>query len=353
MWEYGRYLASVGHVVTFVASRFDGAPREESIDGITVVRLGGIWSLWLRTFLYYMRQCRGRFDVVIAEGFGGSRIPRFSPLYVKEPIITEWHQVHDALFVEQYPRALVPALKLLERVTAFVHRDTVVRAGTVEWQRALTTVGFRPEKVALVPVSIREEWLTKPSTGARPPRIIWLGRFLRYKCPDDAVLAMKTVLKSVPSATLILAGRHTQPKYEQELIRLVDDLELNDSVEFRWDITEEEKRNLLKSCRVMVLPSSVEGFGIVVLEANACGVPVVASDGVPEGAVRHGFNGLRYPFGNIEQLSASLVMILRDDELHARLSNQAVEFASNFSWRRVSAGYEEVVQQVVAEARGA
>ncbi len=306
MWEYARYMASVDHKVTFVASRFSGAPREEIIDQIEVVRLGGILSLWFRTFVYYESKCRGRFDVVVAEGFGGSRIPRLVPLYVKEPVVTEWHQVHDALFDAQYPRALAAPLKLLERAAAFIHRDTLVRAGTAEWQQAFGAIGFRPENVVLIPVSLTEEWLEyRPATQVTSPRIVWLGRFLRYKCPHHVLQAMQTVLATVPSAKLILAGRHTDARYERELMRLVDHLRLNESVEFKWNLTELEKRDLLKSCRVMVLPSSVEGFGIVVLEGNACGVPVVASSGVPSSVVKSGYNGLRYPFGDITLLGAS------------------------------------------------
>src|SRR5438128_699644 len=82
MWENARYLASRGHDVTFLAAEFKGAALDASIDGIHVVRLGGIHSLWWRTLLYYLAN-RGRYDVVVAEGFGGSRIPRLAPLYVR------------------------------------------------------------------------------------------------------------------------------------------------------------------------------------------------------------------------------------------------------------------------------
>jgi hypothetical protein len=49
MWENARYLASKGHDVTFVAASFPGASRQETLDSIKVIRLGGIHSLWLRT----------------------------------------------------------------------------------------------------------------------------------------------------------------------------------------------------------------------------------------------------------------------------------------------------------------
>src|SRR5258708_2723759 len=92
MWEHARYLASVGHDLTFVTASYPGAAKEEMLDGIQVVRIGGLRWLWLRTFVFYTTKARGRFDVAVVEGFGGSRIPRLAPLYVREPVITEWHQ---------------------------------------------------------------------------------------------------------------------------------------------------------------------------------------------------------------------------------------------------------------------
>jgi glycosyltransferase involved in cell wall biosynthesis len=353
LWENARYLASIGHRVTFVAARYPGALQQEVLDGIAVVRLGGLHSLWFRTFLYYRSHGRGRYDVVVAEGFGGSRIPRLTPLYVREPIITEWHQVHRDLFAVQYPRVMNGPLNLLEHATAWIHRNTLVRAGTEEWRRAFPAIGFKPENVFLLPVSIREEWLGD-SNGhvSTAPTVLWIGKLRRYKSPDHVIRAMAEVVKRNPEAKLILAIRRDDNKYERELSKLVDRLQLAKHVEFRFNVSEREKRQLLDSARVLVVPSVVEGFGIVVLEANASGVPVIASSGVPEGAVRDGMNGLRYPYGDIAALSADISEVLQNDQLHARLSAAGRKFASGFAWRKVGAQYAAVVQGVVAHRRG-
>lgn len=351
-WEYARYLASVGHAVTFLAAKYPGAAREEVVDGIRVVRLGGILSLWLHTFAYYVRYCRGKYDVVVAEGFGGSRIPRFAPLYVKEPIITEWRQIYRQVFANQYPRVFARPLNALEGFTARIHRKTFVVAFTQEGQEAFRNLGFNGENTFLVPVSIREEWLNQD--GLKPgsePKVIWLGKFNRYKCPHHVVEAMAQVAREIPGARLILAGRHTDRNYEAELKRLAQRLGLEERVEFLFNITEAEKKTLLKGCRVLVLPSSVEGFGIVVLEANACGVPVVASSGVPEGAVQHRHNGLRYPFGDIAALAQSILRILKEEELYASLSANGRVFARQFSWHSVGRQFEEVVRRAVGNGQ--
>ena len=74
LWERAQYLVSVGHDVTFMASAFDGAMHRETIDGIKVVRIGGLLS---------EAPDPVPADVVVVEGFGGSRIPRLTPIYVK------------------------------------------------------------------------------------------------------------------------------------------------------------------------------------------------------------------------------------------------------------------------------
>lgn len=353
MWEFARFLASRGHAVTYVASSYAGSKKEEIVDGVKVVRLGGVPTLWLRTFTYYMRRCRGRFDVVVAEGFGGSRIPRWAPLYVKEPFITEWHQVHKELFSVQYPILLRPFLNLLERLTALIHRNTLIRAGTVEWRRAFQSLGFREENIFVVPPSISEDWVKGNSPNpVSEPRIIWLGKFRRYKCPDHTIAALKHVVNRVPNAHLILAGRHGDIRYEKKLQALARHLGVEKHVEFRFSISEAEKKDLLLKCRALLLPSSVEGFGIVALEANACGVPVIASSGVPESVVQHGYNGLRYPFGDIQALAKNIIRILTDNELHRKLSANSLSFAKKFMWSRIGSEFEKTIVALMQSKRG-
>lgn len=349
MWENARYLASAGHDVTFVCAGYRGARQRETVDGIKVVRLGGIHSLWLRTFLFYLFKGGRGYDVVVAEGFGGSRIPRLAPLYVRQPMITEWHQIHRDLFAAQYPMVLNGPLNLLERMTAWVHRNTRLRAGTEDWRQAFPRIGFKPENVFVVPISIRDDWMNKQN-GSRPiePAILWLGKLRRYKCPDHIIRAMPEVIRRIQAARLTIAGRHDDLAYEHELRLLVDQLGIDGHVDFHFDLSDGEKQEVFSKTRLLVLPSSVEGFGIVAIEANACGIPVVASTGVPEGAVRDEFNGLRYPFGEVTALADAIVRLLDDGDLYARLSQNAAANAERYRWSRVGAEFEKVVIDAAA-----
>ena len=77
----------------------------------------------------------------------------------------------------------------------------------------------------------------------------------------------------------------------------------------------------------LVLPSAIEGFGMVIIEANACGTPAIASDRIPDDALKHGYNGLRYPFGDIQALSVAMIKLLEDKKLWEKLSHNSLLWA--------------------------
>ena len=89
-----------------------------------------------------------------------------------------------------------------------------------------------------------------------------------------------------------------------------------DRVEFTGFVSEERKVDLLQEMWVKVNPSFKEGWGLTVVEANACGTPVVASD-VPglRDAIRDGETGLLYPYGNLAALAERVARMLRDEPL--------------------------------------
>jgi glycosyltransferase involved in cell wall biosynthesis len=90
---------------------------------------------------------------------------------------------------------------------------------------------------------------------------------------------MPGVIKRCPDARLVIAGRRDDEGYRRDLLRQIEELGLNGAVEFAFDLSEDTKRELLGRASALVLPSPVEGFGIVLLEAAAQGTPAVVSEG--------------------------------------------------------------------------
>ncbi|HKZ50681.1 MAG TPA: glycosyltransferase, partial [Dehalococcoidia bacterium] len=219
-----------------------------------------------------------------------------------------------------------------------------------ERRHDLVGLGFRPEQVWVVPpVALGQEAFEEPSRPVlqREPLIVWLGKVRRYKCVHHAVEAMAHVARQEPAARLVIAGRRDDPGYERMLRQMIVDLGLAGRVDFQFDLSETAKFHLLGRARTLVVPSPVEGFGIVILEANACGTPAVVSQGVPVEAVRQGYNGLRVPFGDTTALAEALLRVLADGPLAESLSGNAALHARSFSKPSIQRQLEEIIQRAV------
>ena len=345
---YARYFAEAGHHVTYVTSSYPGGQPSEWRHGVRFLRVGRAELLPALIFNYYRKHGHG-FDVVYEEVLGGSRVPFCAPLYVRQPLLAEWYQINEPVFVHQLGRPLGAVLGRVERWLGRIHRKATILTPSEARRQDLIRFGFKAAQVlAVPPVAIDDQISEAPDVNDRPPTIVWLGKLRRYKCPHHAVEAMPEVLRERPDARLVIAGRRDEGSYLKELRELIRRLGIGKSVEFTFDLSEEAKRQLLGQARTLVVTSPVEGFGIVILEAAVQGTPAVVSEGVPAEVVAHGQNGLRVPFGDRQALAAALSAVLRSNELHATLAANAVEHARRFSRAALQSGLDNALRHAVS-----
>lgn len=344
---YARLLAQSGHEVTYLTSSYPGSADRSTEEGVEVIRLGRPELLAARMWQYY-RRWGDSYDLVYAEAFGGARVPFCAPLYVKQPLLAAWYQVNTPVFRHQYGRLAGTGLSGLERWIAKMHRRATLLTPSEARRADLIDFGFRPGQVEVVPPFALDAGVVANPAAPREPVIVWLGKLRRYKCIHHVVQAMPGVLAERPDARLVVAGRRDDTAYERELREQVKRLGLTKSVSFSLDLAEGAKLALLRSARVITLPSPVEGFGIVLLEAAAQGTPAVVSEGVPQEVIREGYNGLRVPFGDAPALAGALLRMLTSDDLHEDLAEGALENARRYTADALIARLNEVVQRALA-----
>jgi glycosyltransferase involved in cell wall biosynthesis len=320
-WEWARWLAGRGHEVHFLSQAHPSLSEREHSNGVQVVRLRGGLGLPWRAWRYH-RAARDAFDLVYEDPIGAGRPPYFSPVWSGAPVIAVWHQVSRQLLTELYPRPVAAILRRAERMIAILYRRCFLWAPSAETAHAVVCeLGFEESRVRVVhPTRELGKDPGAPSSGTSERKhILALGLFRPYKAFDHAIRALPAVLHEAPAACLTIAGRRSDDGYEQEMRALAATLGVQRQVSFVTDLSEEEKRRLLATTDLMVLPSLLEGYGIVTIEANEVNVPVIASSGVPVAAVQDGVNGLRYDFGDITQLSRLISRCLTDDLAYASL----------------------------------
>jgi glycosyltransferase involved in cell wall biosynthesis len=329
-WAWATWVARQGARVVFVCQSHPSLGRSDFYDGVEVLRLGGGLRLSWRAFRYFC-QHRSEFEMVYEDPIGSGRMPFLTPLYSNAATVAVWHQVSAELLQEIYGTEVAAVLSFLERLLARVYKSAFLWVPSAERAaEVVQALRFNPDRVRVIPPTIPKDSLSTRPYAERAPIILFLGVIRPYKAIHHLVEAFPAVLSREPQARLVIAGRRMDRSYETRLRDLVARLDLDGSVEFALDVKEDKKVALLREARVLVLPSRLEGFGIVTLEANAAGTPIVASSGVPRAAVEHEVNGLRYAYGDRGQLEAALIRILGDPSLHRALSETGRERAAGF-----------------------
>jgi phosphatidyl-myo-inositol alpha-mannosyltransferase len=166
------------------------------------------------------------------------------------------------------------------------------------------------------------------------PSILFVGRMEKRKGLKYLIRAMVGVWNHFPDARLVVVG--AGPLLE-DYRRLVEYNGLR-NVEFAGFVSSEDLPRYYQSCDIFCAPSTgQESFGIVLLEAMAAGKPLVATDiGGYSHVVQHGQEGFLVPPKDEQALALSLVRLLSDAELRARMGEAGRTRAAQFSWDRVA-----------------
>jgi len=203
------------------------------------------------------------------------------------------------------------------------------------------------ESCAVIPNGINDELLG--TSGKGDGYILFMSRIDVYtKGLDLLAKAFEETGRAYPDSRLVLAG------YQFDAFDgLVSKLSpaVRDRVSYAGFVTGEEKLRLLSGAEVFVLPSRHESSPISILEAAACGKPVLVSD-IPELAfvAEEGF-GLSFRSGSVPDLAEKLDLLLRDESLRLRLGRQGKSYARNFSWDAIALRFEDALRDAAASAR--
>jgi len=168
--------------------------------------------------------------------------------------------------------------------------------------------------------------------------ILTVGRLVKRKGHDQVIKALPEIINKIPQACYVIAG--DGPNLN-DLIKLVSEKKLGQYVKFIKDVPQEVLPILYQTCEVMAMPSrqlsngDVEGFGIVYLEANLFGKPVIGgkSGGVPE-AIVHEKTGLLVPPLDVTSLAEAIISLMINPAYAHQLGLQGLDRVhEEFSWR--------------------
>ncbi len=342
--EVAKRWVEAGHSVTLFCASFPGALGEELSDGVQIIRRGRQYSVHFHAWRYYSRLQRDCYDIVVDEI---NTIPFFTPLYAHGKHLAFFHQLAREVWRFEAPFPLNYLGYILEPWYLRLYRGTPTVAVSESTRQDLLDLGF--QRVYLVEDGVDVTPLVDlPAQDQKEenPTVIYVGRLVPSKRVIDIVEAIAQVRAHIPNVQLWLVGDGTRA-YVRRLKKLVSDYGLKNSVRFWGKVSHEQKVQLLTRAHTLALTSVREGWGLVVIEANAVGTPAIVYNvhGLRD-SVRHGQTGLVCKAETPRELAASLRTILTWDELRTTLSRGALDWSRCFNWGKNAAEFLSVVNQI-------
>ncbi len=325
--EIAKRWVKAGNSVTIFCGNSVNRPKNDTIDGVKIIRRGGFYTVYVWAILYYIFKFRHKFDVIIDSENG---IPFFTPLYSRVSKFLLIHHVHQEIHRSQlkFPLSQI-ALFLEGKLMPFVYRNQIVITVSQSSKKELEQIGVNKDNIHIVHPGVTTTLLKKSKKTAYPS-IVYLGRLKAYKNVDIALKAFAQILKEYPNAKFTIAGTGEMGGILQYL---TGKLGIKDNVEFLGAVTEEQKAEVLAKSWVSIQPSMIEGWGITVIEANASGTPVIASNvnGLRDSIV-HNRTGVLVRVKNIQEFSDAIKKCFSDKKFLKTLSEEAYLWSNNFSW---------------------
>ncbi|WP_219836564.1 N-acetyl-alpha-D-glucosaminyl L-malate synthase BshA [Paenibacillus sp. R14(2021)] len=181
--------------------------------------------------------------------------------------------------------------------------------------------------------SLRSDFVTKDEKI-----LMHISNFRPVKRLQDVIDVFDKVVKEVPSKLLLVGEGPDFPKVQARIRQLG----LEDRVHFLGK--QDDVAQVISIADLMLLPSEKESFGLVALEAMACGVPTIGSNagGIPE-LVTSGVTGFLSPIGDTDDMAYNAIKLLRNEELYAKFREAGLYRATHeFCNERITAEYERI-----------
>ncbi len=306
------------------------------------------------------------YDVIHSHYWLSGVVARELQKFWRAPIV---HMAHTLAVMKnriaQRPEEREPELRLMIESEILVWADRIVAATLAEKTQLELLLQADRRKIEVIPPGVDLESfhpipmeVAKAAIGvpSHDTILVFVGRIEPLKGVDTLLRAMKLLRDRgamPPNLCLSIIGgdpSHTADQENAEMDRLRAlrlELGIGDMVAFLGKRDQDTLNNYYASAQAVIMPSHYESFGMVALEAMACGTPVIASEVGGLGfLVRDGETGFTIPDRDPEMLCDKLQVLIGDTDLRAKLGRQAAEYARSYAWPLIAERLVRVYESV-------
>ncbi|MDO8657710.1 MAG: glycosyltransferase family 4 protein [Candidatus Levybacteria bacterium] len=330
--EMAKGLVNLGNEVIQFSSLFKGAKKEEIIDGVRIIRRGKWWTVHILAFFYYLIKLRKKVDIVIDEVHW---FPFFAVLYAGNKTILLACEVANKLFFNFFPYPLALVGRAIEKIYMILYRDIPVLAISPSTKSDLIKEGFSKDKITILPLGINLPHKFLKADKEKSPTLVYVGRLIKTKGIEDAILACKELRKEFQDIKLWVIGRGNKT-YEKSIKKLILSLNLENQIIFLGFVSENKKFEMMQRAHLLISPSAKEGFGLTIPEAGIVGTPAVGYnvEGLRD-VIVDGKSGLLVDC-NHKALAEGIKKILIQKKIYKMLQQGAMSYAGKLNWNKTA-----------------
>lgn len=333
MHEHLKGWVAAGHKVTLFSSRFPGSLAKENVDGIKLVHQGDQYiGVKLAAFVYYLKN-KDSFDLVVDQFHG---IPFFTPLYINKPRLAVLQEVAGKVwFLNEFPFPLNYLVGLLgylaEPIIFLFYKRIPFLVGSSSAKIDLVKMGIPVKNITVVPHGVIVYPPKLFSKKEKIKTIVFLGALARDKGIEDALKTF-ALLNKKGNFQFWIVGKGS-PEYVKKLKIQSSKLKIRNKTKFWGYVSQEKKFELLAKSHLLINPSIHEGWGLVDIEANSKGTPVVAynSAGLTD-SVKDGQSGVICKGNTPDFMAKEVMTLINNRNLYKKLQEGAIAWSKKFSW---------------------
>ncbi len=269
-------LVADGHHVKLIVSGFAGGQAREAINGYEVIRVGGRYSVYWKTYRYYKKHLQGWANLVIDEV---NTVPFFAKFYVKEPNLLFVHMLCRQIWFYESPFPVSLIGYLIEPIYLRLLSDRRVITVSESTKKDLMRHGFSSGNTEIISEGIEIEPLESLNKARKYPQptLLSLGAIRPMKRTDHQIKAFELAKAQIPNLQLKIAG-YPVGRYGRKIINLIERSPYRADIEYVGRANPDQKLELLRRCHLLLMTSVKEGWGLTVTEAASQGTPSIVYD---------------------------------------------------------------------------
>jgi len=264
--------------------------------------------------------------------------------FIRQVKVVTFHDLISLLYrdggTSLHARAALPAIF---RTVAHAS-DRIIAVSSQTKEEIVTHLGIDPARITVIPLGVSDEFQPMPRANHQIPTVGYVGHMKSRKRLDLLMRAFHLMVHRYPGIHARLAIHGTRDLGYRRLLSLAGALGIQDRTTFPGFADDWSLHEIYRSFDCLVMPSDWEGFGLPILEAQRCGVPVIIrSDArIPEEVSRCCVKAT-----SVEDMAEQMARVITDAEYTEKITREALAYSSQFTWVRTVRETMEVYEEIL------